>query len=261
MIKTLIGFAAGVILASLMFVLFSTDSIQSLAPVTLVNSDDNSDSTPTAPFATTSPVPGIIGRTEEQASGQIASPALPETVRTDSRSQRERLQEQWQEARRVAREASEASSEALSALTEYDRARLMEKPIINHLPLTKEFDWIDSSGFDGFKTNHERIQREVRDIQWAAPTEQQLWNFLNDRQEFLQTYGAPTVTCAETLCEMTLVSFGVSAEAAYADFNSLRLELISNPNYRASFDRSPQWAERADEDVAALFVILRRLEE
>lgn len=261
MVKTLLGFVIGVTLTGLTFLILDADPDRIIAPARFQDGVGNSDSDALESFDNRSDSLGGIDVADEQVLEQ-SPPAEPSgNVSEDSLSQRERLEERFDEAGRAVREAIMAQDEASRALREFDLAQLTVEPVLTHLPLTREFDWLNADGWTEFRTNHERIQREPRDQRWAAPAEQQLWNFLTDRQEFIQTYGAPTITCAETMCELTLVSYGVSAETAYGDFADLRREFMGNPDYRDSFELNPQWAERAEDGTAALFVILRRRAE
>ena len=261
MAKTLLGFVAGMILTSVVFLLRDVGSDDAVVPASDPISVQTSGSNSPGPVNEFGDTNEVTDSGEEFAQTRTEATESTLDFREDFRFQRERLLEQFDEAGRAALEALSAQEEASRALRELDLFELLAQPILTFLPLSEEFDWLNAPGWGDFMMNHERIQRETRDELWAAQAEQRLWGILNNQQGFIRDYGQPTITCAATLCEITLLRYGVAAEISYGDFDDLRLAFISNSDYREFFDVSPQWSERNEDDVAALFAILKRREQ
>ena len=165
-----------------------------------------------------------------------------------------RLTRQIDEARQLVAEWS-IELEALQISNQ-----LAEAPVVYPLSLSSDFDWVldEPTG----KLLHGLIQREDRDAIWAPQMEAELQQFLYSQTEVIGGFGAPTITCRSTRCEVTLINNAADEELG-AVAERLRDEFRWHETYdRFAFTPGSFWVgERYEDGVATIFWSLPRKPE
>jgi hypothetical protein len=245
--KTLVGFLVGAALTSSIFVLLDRSS-KSPLPVEQVD--------PAASLASSALDPGRNTSQSSQtpAAGDAAQSGAVElgtSPVSGNETEEARLIRQIEEARQLLAGWS-ADLEALQVAR-----RLAEQPVVYPLPLPRDFDWVldEPTG----QLLHGLIQRENRDEAWAPQIEAELQEFIYSQADVIGRFGAPTITCRSTRCEVTLIN-NVADEELEAIAQRLRGELSQHYVYdRFALAPGSFWVgEHYEDGVATVFWSLPR---
>lgn len=180
----LLGFIGGIVTSTLVVFLVVTPS------------DTTFDTTP-APAAGVSgpPVSTELETTIDQRiqiEAAVASRVEP-TVNRDAN-----------ELTQLREKADEAKARWQRARFEFDTA-LAATSVAYPIELPREFDWVSERPTAA--VNHDLIQREPIDPDWAYATEEQVMSWVAKQPELIQKYGYPAVFCRTTTCELQFVSY------------------------------------------------------
>ena len=243
--KVLIAFAVGVAVASLGFALFHVEP----ADRELSASDGSGETAaaPTVPEPNPSPPAGV------QRSQDGAGAAPPEQfAESPAPRQSEAVRAEESTEARFRRDLEEAQGVVRRTAAELERLRiegeLAADPIVSPIFLPPEFDWLAENLYrDVF---HERMQREPIDAAWAGTMEPELLRFIYRRPDVVQKYGAPTVRCHTTQCEVTFLATGVYDDPSVARADARALFDNSFVELDGMFDCGPGecWAEAIYQD-------------
>jgi hypothetical protein len=243
--KTLVGILGGAAAAYLAVWLFDvgpdssdfliqqaadTPDPSSLAPVAFDNSQIAQES------PENNPVSGAVA--EESVVPTRRMPELPE----DDAVREVRLRAEIEDTQRALADLR-AELEELAIVRE-----LAAEPIISPITLPPEFEWIAENTYRSLF--HERMQREPIDVGWAGAIGPELESFIYNQPEIVQKYGAPTVRCHTTRCEVTFLSTGVIDDPSVARADARALFEASLVEMDGRFNCGPGecWAEAETQD-------------
>lgn len=212
--RSLIGFIFGVVVTACAFFLFDASTESPLSEVG-----------PTAPVKTRPPeTPGETDSRGPDSPGQRAerlvdiSEAIAAALEAQSSAEDgtpwdAELRRQFEEAGQIlSEEAIRMLSQPYFERATLELARQLEGiPVVSPTPLPPQFDWMAGSLY--LNLFHEQFQREYIDSAWAAPTQRSLERLVYDRPEIIEKYGAPTIRCHSTRCEVIFVASGEWASA------------------------------------------------
>ncbi|MDX1440546.1 MAG: hypothetical protein R3284_11660 [Rubricoccaceae bacterium] len=252
--KSLIGFLVGVIVTTFTFVLFDVSPESFESETTRAAAVD-----PSPPQAGNQSLsggddsPGQSGERVADVAEAIADTPDARSPAVDQTAWEAELRRQFEQARLVLGEdAVRMVGQTSIELVKLELARQLEgMPIVSPTPLPPAFDWM--AGHPYVDLFHEQFQREYIDSVWATPTQADLERLVYDRPEIVAKYGAPTIRCHTTRCEVIFVASG-EWDSAGDDIWELR---------NAALDRMPDvfdceagdcWAEaRTDGGMTSVF--------
>lgn len=221
----LVGFLGGVATACLTIGLFSNSpetAVQFAQP-----SADTLDTSTRILRQGSSSVSAVgAERIEPLATPQIASD-FPE-----SDSAREfRLRAEIEETQQTLAELGAELGELVISM------ELDATPILSPIRLPAEFDWISADR--SRRLFHERMQREPIDSAWATVTETELLSVIYRQTDIVQEYGAPTIRCHTTRCEVTFLSTSRNFDESQARADLRALFDASVEEMDGAFDCGP----------------------
>ena len=243
--KLLLAFAAGVALASLSFVLLNvtatnspTEQSNATTPISSLGTDSVGVASPIRQASAPAEA-ATADRSSERVSGGIGFPdelirfALSNERLSDdpfalsNRSEEERdLMSGWSDeelnsmaerARGTVRSQEVLDAQRVLQLLERELGRRQQiaewanSPPVDPIYLPPEFDSILENSV--LRGNHEDLQREPVDPSWSNAMETNFQSFFDSRPEVADTYGAPTITCRVSGCEITILAYGIDAAA------------------------------------------------
>ena len=254
--KFLLGFAAGVLVAGFTSLIYvsgleipgeSTELARSSVPSAVPMPDP----APALERESQGDSTEITERGNGAPSSEVAA-ASTDGDETDEARLRARLEETW--ARRE--EAQRAYFSVYAELVQIERRSALAEPIRNPLYLPPEFDWLS----DRLRFEHEALQREFRDETWATPAEARLQSYFRGRPEIIETYGAPTVSCGTTRCEVTFVAYAVDQDKS-SIYRTLITDLQMEPDVVPMVASSVWDANIREDGVATVFWIFDTRDE
>jgi len=238
--KILFGFLGGVVLTSLAFILSTAST----------DGTDKVDIPATGDSAVRSSTLGsgddlrISQETVDRSSGddEVAAATIAPTQESlrfpEGDSSREAsLRQELEETQRVLADVRAERDYLLRSAAHVDG------PVVSPIQLSSEFDWLSENIYRG--RFHEQIQREYIDADWASATETRVSDFIYDRPALVQKYGAPTIRCHTTRCEVTFLARGIADDPSVAidDANTLFRDAIEAMNGLFACGPGECWAD------------------
>jgi len=252
--KSLIGFLVGVIVTTLAFVFFDVSPESSVSETTRAAAVDPSPpqtGSQSLPRGADSPVQN--GDRLADIAESIADTRDARSPAVDQTAWEAELRRQFEKARLVLGEdALRMVGQTSVELVKLELARQLEgMPIVSPTPLPPSFDWMSDRPYVDFF--HEQFQREYIDSAWATPTQADLERLVYDRPEIVAKYGAPTIRCHSTRCEVIFLASGEWDNAAddVWDLRNTALDLMPDV---FDCEAGDCWAEaRTDGGMTSVF--------
>ena len=102
---------------------------------------------------------------------------------------------------------------------------------------------------------HAMLEEEVREELWAAPMEQELYNYFFDKSpQLADNFGVPNVVCRSTICEVQTIGYGQGSLEAWQAATS---DLDSQP-WADQFIQVQMTGNQIGPDVGGLVLVLIR---
>lgn len=257
--KSLIGFLVGVVVTSFAFVLFDESPERSVSEIPGTAAVDTSPpQTGSQSLSGGADSSGQSGEPLDDTAEVIADTPEARSPAADIAAWEAELRRQFEQARLVLGEdAVRMVGQTSIELVKLELARQLEgMPIVSPTPLPPEFDWMADHPYVDFF--HEQFQREYIDSAWATPTQAGLERLVYDRPEFIAKYGAPTIRCHSTRCEVVFVASGewLSAGDDVRELHEAARDLMPEV---FDCEAGDCWAEGRNEDgVTSVFWGLER---
>jgi len=254
--KFLMGFVAGVLLTGLATLIYVSGlELPGESAELATRSASTVVPDPDSPPALERASQGDSTATPERVN--VALPSEVAAASTDGDESAEAaLRAQLETAQARMEEARSAYLGVSAELARLERGSVLSEPIRNPLFLAPEFDWLP----DQLRFEHEALQREFRDETWARPAEAQLQSYFRGRPEVFETFGAPTVNCGTTRCEVTFVAYGVDQDRSSV-YRTLIADLQAEPDVVPMVAPSVWDANLREDGVTTIFWAFDRKDE